>query len=102
MGSQLLIVGPPGTGKTEADLGMIGSWIKADVPIERIAYGTFLKAAAGEACERFGIEPRDARELWFRTLHSMAFRMLGITRDAVVTSSWLAGFGKRIGLKTVE
>ena len=76
--NNLLLVGPPGTGKTEFDLTMIEDWLTGGAGREQIAYVTFLKAAASDACKRFGIEADERRDLWFRTLHSTAYRLLGL------------------------
>jgi superfamily I DNA/RNA helicase len=53
---------------------------------ERIAFCAFTRAAAAEAktraCARFGLSDKDLP--FFRTLHSLAFRELGLSRSDVV------------------
>lgn len=90
--------GPPGTGKTESDLKFIESWLSEGSSIEQIAYLTFMKAPAADAAKRFGMKDDDLKSLWFRTLHSTCFKLLGMKREMVVTPTWLKEFGKRMGV----
>jgi DNA helicase-2/ATP-dependent DNA helicase PcrA len=76
-----IILGPPGTGKTTTLLSMVEADLAAGVPPDRIGYVTFTtrgaKVAIERACEKFGLE---AGQLpYFRTLHSLCYRELGVT-----------------------
>jgi superfamily I DNA/RNA helicase len=73
---------------------MIESFLR-DTPVEQISYTTFMRSAAKEACVRFGISEAERRELWFRTLHSTCYRVLGLTKDKVVDNGWLKEFGEK-------
>jgi len=99
-GDFVLVVtfGPPGTGKTESDLKFIESWLSHGSSIEEIAYLTFMKAPAADGARRFGVKDDELKSLWFRTLHSACFKILGMKREMVVTPLWLKDFGKRMGI----
>ncbi len=93
------IFGPPGTGKTTRLLGIMEAELAAGVEPERLAYLTFTVAARAEAkrraVARFGFEER--RLKWFRTLHSVAYELLGVTKGALATARELEGFGALYG-----
>lgn len=96
-----IILGPPGTGKTTTLLNIVDEAIESGTPPERIAYLAFTRKAAYEAQERamarFGID--ESRLPFFRTLHSLAFRQLGIQRDEVMTESHLRKLGRTLGVE---
>ena len=75
-----IILGPPGTGKTTTLLNVVDEAISSGMPPEKIAYLAFTRKAAYEAQERamarFNID--SDRLPYFRTLHSLAFKKLGI------------------------
>jgi len=86
MQQEKIFLGPPGTGKTTRLLSVMEQEMELGVPPDRIAFVSFTKKAAEEAaeraCERFGLDRRDLP--YFRTLHSLAFRELGLRRNDVV------------------
>ena len=96
-----IILGPPGTGKTTSLLNIVEDALSRGIPPERIAYLAFTRKAAYEAQERamaqFGFE--EGRFPYFRTLHSLAFRELGMQRDEVMTDSHYRKFGKAMGIE---
>ena len=61
----------------------------------------FTRKAANEAIERamakFNLD--EDRFPYFRTLHSMAFKQLGIRRDEVMTGSHFKNLGKLLGVQ---
>lgn len=81
------IFGPPGTGKTFRLLQIMESELARGVAPERLAYLTFTVAARQEAKDRaitkFGFTAAQLK--WFRTLHSVAYELLGINSEALVT-----------------
>ena len=75
------IFGPPGTGKTTTLLGMVEKSLADGVSPSRIGFFAFTKKAANEAKERaaarFDLDP-DKDLPYFRTIHSLAYRLMGI------------------------
>lgn len=86
MQQEKVFLGPPGTGKTTTLLNTIEQEMENGVPPDRIAFMSFTKKAAdeatGRACDRFNLSPRAFP--YFRTLHSLAFRELGLRRGDVI------------------
>jgi superfamily I DNA/RNA helicase len=96
-----IILGPPGTGKTTTLLRIVEDALARGVPPEKIAYLAFTRKAAYEAQDRamkqFGFE--EARFPFFRTLHSLAFKELGLQRDEVMTNNHYRKLGKALGVE---
>jgi DNA helicase II / ATP-dependent DNA helicase PcrA len=96
-----IVFGPPGTGKTTCLLDRVEELLAEGRDPRRIAYVSFTKKAAGEARERAlarfpGLTEDDLP--YFSTLHSIAFRGLGLSRDAIVTDGRLSRLGEELGL----
>lgn len=94
-----LVLGGPGAGKTKHLLDRIEEDIEQGVDPSRIALVSFTNAAADEAraraCSRFNLESKDLP--YFRTLHSLAFRELGLKRNEVIDEGHLAAIGELTG-----
>lgn len=94
-----LIFGPPGTGKTTTLLDEVDAALGQGISPERIGFFAFTRKAAGEAAgraiDRFGLT--DDELPWFRTLHSAAFRILGLQRGEVMQSEHFKEIGKALG-----
>lgn len=82
----LKVFGPPGTGKTRRMLEVMEQELKAGVRPDRLAYLTFTVQARREALERatkqFNLTTNDLP--YFRTLHSICYRELGITGKGLI------------------
>jgi DNA helicase-2/ATP-dependent DNA helicase PcrA len=83
------IFGPPGTGKT-SELVKIA---EEEAEQGSVLYLSYTRAAAQEATSRI-----ESPRIEASTLHSVAFRTLGMSRSAVVDAKKLAEFGKTTGL----
>jgi len=96
-----LIFGGPGCGKTEGLLKMIEKDLEAGMSPDRIAFTSFTREAAygarRRAADKIGLE--EDMLPWFRTLHSLAFRAIGILPSEVMQRSHLKEFFQEIGYK---
>lgn len=95
-----LILGPPGCGKTTELLRQVEVLLAGGVAPDRIGYLAFTKRAADEAvsraCERFSFEREDLP--YFRTIHSLAYRLLGVSREQMFGSAQLREFADVMAL----
>lgn len=96
----ILVFGPPGTGKTEYDLRQMEAWRHEGISLDEIAYVSFMKAAVKDGAKRFGLSEKDNR--WFRTLHSLCFRVLELSPGNVVDSKWMTEWAKKVGLEVAN
>lgn len=89
-----IVLGPPGTGKTTELLRLVDEELARGVEPERVGYVSFTRRAADEAVrrakERFGFD-RDKLPN-FRTLHSLCFARLGLSRKDVLEGDKLQAF----------
>ena len=95
-----IILGPPGTGKTTTLLNLVEEFLRDGVDIKKIGYFSFTKKAAWEAArraeEKFMIDQKEIP--YFRTLHSLAFRMLSVKKERVMKHSDYRDFGLKCGI----
>ena len=95
-----IILGPPGTGKTTTLLNLVEEFLRAGTDIKKIGYFSFTKKAAYEAISRAEEKFKlDRDEIpYFRTLHSLAFGMLGAKKESVMKYSDYKDFGLKCGI----
>jgi superfamily I DNA/RNA helicase len=94
-----IVLGPPGTGKTTTLLNEVDKYLKQTDP-NKIGYFSFTQKAAYEARDRamskFNFSEDDLP--YFRTLHSLAFRRLGIKKDDVMQKRHYEDLGRKMHL----
>jgi len=94
-----IVLGPPGTGKTHTLLKQVEKYLKNTDP-DKIGYFAFTKKAANEAkiraMNKFNYTEDDLP--YFRTLHSLAFRKLGISKDQVMQRRHYEDLGRKLNL----
>lgn len=96
-----IILGPPGTGKTERLLKLVEKCIEQGFQASQIGFLAFTRKAANEAktraIEKFGLSDRDLQ--YFRTVHSLAFRQLGLSKIQVMQREHYAELGERLNIE---
>lgn len=82
----VIIIGPPGTGKTTTLLNLMDRSLKAKSKPDKIGFISFTKKSVSEAksraCEKFGFD--DKQLTYFRTIHSLAFLQLGLSTTDIM------------------
>lgn len=96
-----IILGPPGCGKTYALLNIVDQELTRGMAPDRLGLMTFTRRGAevaiSRACEKFSLTPEQLP--YFRTLHSLAYRLLGLGRGDVLTRERLKEFSEWAGVK---
>jgi len=87
-----LIFGPPGCGKTTEITRLVGRVVQSGVPESDICILSFTKAAAKEIADR-----ADLRRSNVSTIHSLAFRLAGISKEQVIGAPELRQFADITG-----
>lgn len=97
-----IVLGPPGTGKTTTLIGIVEEELANGTHPSRIGYLSFTRRAATEAMERAlskftGMKRTDFQ--YFRTLHSLCFRTMGLSSSEILEGRRLEEFGNVVGYK---
>ena len=95
------IFGPPGTGKTTRLIEIVQQELDSGTRPESIAFVSFSRKAAEEARERAAskLNMDVTQMVWFRTLHSFAFQVLGLQVKQVLSGKDYSKIGKLLGLE---
>ena len=95
------IFGPPGCGKTTTLLNMVDKCLSEGIQSNEIGFFAFSRKAANEAKERaahrFNLDP-DSDLMYFRTLHSFAYRMLGLKDNQLMKDEHFRELSSHIGI----
>ena len=94
------IFGPPGTGKTTTLLNMVEKSLEAGITPSQVGFFAFTKRAANEArdraAQRFDLDPE--KDLpYFRTIHSLAYRLMGVKENQLMSGQNYKELSKAIG-----
>jgi DNA helicase-2/ATP-dependent DNA helicase PcrA len=92
-----VVFGPPGTGKTTKLLSYVREHLSAGVAPERVGFLSFTRRAIREAKDAAADVTSDPLP-YFRTIHSLAFQLLGILPTEVVGKAHLAVFSEAVGV----
>ena len=99
-GKLIVLSAPSGTGKTTTLLNLVDKYLKKTDP-DKIGYFAFTQKAAYEArdraMEKFNLTEDDLP--YFRTLHSLAFRRLGIKKENVMQRKHYVDLGNKINMR---
>lgn len=99
-----LILGPPGTGKTQAIASRIRAEIDTGTPRERIAIVSFTRAAVRANSDRLESSAGDPASMessrvdgfdWARTVHAMGYKLLGLKAGRVMGAEHWSQFAER-------
>ena len=96
------IYGPPGTGKTTRLINYAKTFYKLGTPLDKMGYFAFTTKAANEAINRMlDAYPKLQRKnlKHFRTLHSLAFNILGMKKSEVMQDEHYEDIGKDLGIE---
>ena len=97
------VFGPPGSGKTTFLLSIVEQELAGDVHPMKIGYFAFTKKAATEARDRaiqkFPDLNPDTDFPFFRTLHSLAYRCLGISTKDMMSPEHYKEFALEAGIE---
>ena len=96
------LFGPPGTGKTTKLLKYVKTFLKLGTPIDKIGYFAFTTKAADEAVDRMldaypKLQKKNLKH--FRTLHSLAFKALGLKKSQVMQDEHYEDIGRQLGIE---
>lgn len=98
--STRVMIGPPGCGKTTKLIDIVELELERCQP-NKIAFLSFTKKSVDEAivrvCDRFRFNKSDLH--YFRTIHSLAFMLMGLKRDQVMQNKDYKKIGDHLGLK---
>lgn len=99
------IFGPPGTGKTTYLLNVVEQELDQGTRPMDIGYFSFTRKASIEARERsiqrFQTLNPETDFPWFRTLHSLAYRCLGLSSKDMMKPEHFAEFAAQTGIEIV-
>jgi len=88
------ILGPPGTGKTTSLIKIVKEALNNKIKPHEIAYLAFTKRAAKEAISRV----KDIDFPYFRTIHSLCYSELGLSKTDIVQRKHMIELGNQLGL----
>jgi len=96
-----IVLGPPGTGKTTHLLSLVDEALTNGIPPDQICFLTFSRKGAEEAISRavqkFNLSADQFP--YFRTVHSLCYKQLGLSRSRVLQRDHVSDLGDKLGLE---
>lgn len=94
------IYGPPGTGKTTRCISIVEHLLNEGASPDQICFITFTRKGAKEARERAMVKFKleEWQLPWFRTIHSLAFGVLGKNKSNIMGFSDYCKISQQLGL----
>lgn len=100
MKNATIILGPPGTGKTTELLNLVDKYLQKRTAANKIGFISFTKKSIKEATDRANerFQTKESFD-YFRTIHSLAFRQLGMSTIDVMSRKDYFELSKLLGVK---
>jgi superfamily I DNA/RNA helicase len=98
MTKETLIFGPPGCGKTHKLIHIVRRYLDNNGDSEKVGFVSFSKKAVMEARDRISKDLTPQEIPWFRTLHSIGYRWLGMRDENMMTRYDFNKLGNAIGV----
>ena len=98
MTKETLIFGPPGCGKTHKLIHIVRRYLDNNGDSEKVGFVSFSKKAVMEARDRISKDLTPQEIPWFRTLHSIGYRWLGMRDENMMTRYDINKLGNAIGV----
>ena len=99
--NQVVVLGPPGCGKTTDLLNKVEMYLAKGVLPSRIGFVSFTRKAIVEAtsraCNKFELSYDDFP--YFKTIHSLCFSLLNMRRSDILGREHLTELGRILGYK---
>lgn len=91
-----IILGPPGTGKTTSLLSRLSSYLDSGGSPDRVGFVSFSRRAIKEVADKLG---KDIDTFpYFRTIHSLAYSFLDLSREDVFQYKHWTQFADIVGM----
>ena len=100
MEQRKLLLGPPGCGKTHRLIQEVEIELARGTRPDEIGFASFTRKSVEEArdrtCAKFKLQPKDLP--WYKTLHALGMRMLGMSASELMSSADWKDFGRGLGI----